>query len=570
VGILARNPNLDRILEEADMVSEESISKVLQHQDEAAESVETLLMPKQEMSEADVTAAFAERFDMKVASIHDYEIDQSLLHEIPVRFCKQLGIFPLKFENGTLTVAISDPMNLNVTDDLRLLGAWDKVESVIVKEHEIEAAIKRYYEGTEVEGMLEELTEEAHEEVANLQDSELDDEELAEEAPIIRLVNKIFELAVKNRASDIHIEPFEKVLRVRLRIDGVCQELPSPPKFAQGAILSRLKILSGMDLSEKRVPQDGRIKLQLMDKDLDLRVSALPALYGESMVMRILDKASVLIGLEDIGFLPDMTEDFGRLIKSPNGVILVTGPTGSGKTTTLYSALSTINTIDKKIITIENPVEYQLDGINQVQVNTDSGLTFAKGLRTMLRQSPDVIMVGEIRDRETAEIAIRAALTGHLVFSTLHTNDASGAVSRLIDMGIKPFLVASSVQAIMAQRLVRTICPGCRTETDLDIEVIRSMGIPITDEEHADITFYKGRGCDKCGQSGYRGRTSILEMLHMNNTIRTMTLKSEATSRIKTAAIKAGMRTLRMDGWEKVKRGDTTIEEVARVTQEDD
>jgi type II secretory ATPase GspE/PulE/Tfp pilus assembly ATPase PilB-like protein len=372
---------------------------------------------------------------------------------------------------------------------------------------------------------------------------------------------------VHERASDIHIEPTRHGMTIRYRIDGVLQEIPSPPAKWVNAIISRLKVLSNMDLAEKRVPQDGRIRLTFSDKKLDLRVSNLPTIFGESIVMRILDQSQVMMGLEDVGFLPSSIKTFNELIRSPNGVILMTGPTGSGKTTTLYAALGTLNTPDHKLVTLEDPVEYQIPGINQIQINQDIGLDFALGLRSVLRQSPDIILVGEIRDTETAENAIRAALTGHLVFSTLHTNDAPSATVRLIDMGIKPYLVASSLQAVIAQRLVRRICPGCKESWRPTPEVIQESGFD--PDEYANRDFFRGRGCERCNQHGYRGRTAIHEIMVLNSDLRRRVIRSEPASRLKKAAVKYGMHTLRMDGWEKCLLGSTTIDEVMSITASD-
>jgi type IV pilus assembly protein PilB len=383
----------------------------------------------------------------------------------------------------------------------------------------------------------------------------------------VRFVDLVFRHAVHDGASDIHIEPTRTGLRLRFRIDGVLQDIPSPPKRWQNMILSRLKVMSGMDLAIKREPQDGRIKLTLPDKSLDLRVSCIPSIYGETIVMRILNTAEVLRGLDEVGFLPGTIQKFRHLIRSPNGVILMTGPTGSGKTTTLNAALSTLNNTETKIITAEDPVEYQVPGINQIQINEEVGLDFPAALRSMLRMSPDVIMVGEIRDLDTAEIAVRAALTGHLVFSTLHTNDAPSATIRLIDMGVKPFLVATSVQAVIAQRLIRRICSNCKRQVTVRPEVLIEMGVdPAT---HADALFCKGAGCERCNNTGYRGRVAIHEIFEMSPELRKMVVRSESNVKIKKAAIASGMRTLRQDGFEKIVLGWTTFEEVMQATQMD-
>jgi len=444
------------------------------------------------------------------------------------------------------------------------------VVPLIASEDDLDRNIRKYYEGDEIGKIYDTFTQETTDPFAKTlkayETIELDEED-RDQPPVVRFVDLIFKQAVHDLASDIHIEPARTGVTVRFRIDGVLQELPSPPRRWQNAIISRLKVLSGMDLAEKRVPQDGRIKLTLPDKKLDLRVSCLPSIFGETIVMRILDQSDILMGLEEVGFLPDSIQTFERLIRSPNGIILMTGPTGSGKTTTLNSALSTLNTTERKIITVEDPVEYQVQGINQIQVNPEADVTFATVLRSILRMSPDVIMVGEIRDLETAEIAIGSALTGHLVFSTLHTNDAPSATVRLIDMGIKPFLVASSIQAVIAQRLLRRICANCKRETTVRPELIREMGADPNDG--VGRVFYKGTGCDRCGSSGYRGRTAIHEIFEMNPDLRKLVIRAESNMKIKRTAIEQGMRTLRQDGWQKILMGITTVEEVMRITQMD-
>ena len=390
--------------------------------------------------------------------------------------------------------------------------------------------------------------------------------DVSDEAPVIKLVNLILFQAVKERASDIHIEPFQKELKVRYRIDGILYQRFDPPKKYQSAIVSRLKVMAKLDIAEKRLPQDGRIPIKIAEKDIDIRVSIIPTTFGERVVLRLLDKSSVLLGLEDIGLTPDQLEILDDLIHRANGILLVTGPTGSGKTTTLYGALSRINSPDKNIITIEDPVEYQLWGIGQIQVNPKIGLTFAHGLRSVLRHDPDVILVGEIRDVETAEIAIQSALTGHLVFSTLHTNDAASAVTRLVDMGIEPFLVASVVRAIVAQRLIRVICPECKEEYVPEAEALRGEGLAMSELEGK--TLYRGRGCPACSETGYRGRTGIYEILLVSEGIRQLIMKKADSTTIGRKAVEEGMRTLREDGARKVIAGVTTLEEVVRVTQE--
>jgi len=391
--------------------------------------------------------------------------------------------------------------------------------------------------------------------------------DIASKAPVIKLVNLIIFEAVKARASDIHIEPYEKELRVRYRIDGVLYESISPPKQYQAAITSRVKIMANLNIAEKRLPQDGRIKIKITDREIDIRVSVIPVTFGERIVLRLLDRSSQLFTLSDLGFMPEKLSAFNRLIKLSHGIILVTGPTGSGKTTTLYAALHEINSAAKNIITIEDPVEYQLPNMGQIQVNPKINLTFANGLRSILRQDPDIVLVGEMRDHETAEIAIQASLTGHLVFSTLHTNDSAGAVTRLIDMGIEPYLVASSVVGIMAQRLVRRVCPHCRESYRPSEEVLKEIGLSGSDILEEKL--YQGKGCEKCFHSGYLGRSAIFEILIIDDDIRRMILEKRDSGMIKKTALKKGMHTLRMDGAQKVVTGDTTIEEVVRVTQEE-
>lgn len=561
---------LGSILEEAGLVNEEMIRKVVVNPNESAQTLKRSLISQGFVREEDILDALAREMGMEKIHLGEVNVTPDLLNQIDAKIAKTYRVFPVAYDNETIQIALADPLNINITDDLeKILGK--KVIGLVASDAEIDKAIKRYYEGSEVTELYESFTDQLDGE--NDDEKDLYDEiDLStseiDQPPVVKFVDLIFKQAVHDRASDIHVEPSKLSVTIRFRIDGVLHEIPSPPKKWQNAILSRLKVLAGIDLAEKRIPQDGRIKLNMGDKKLDLRVSSLPSIFGESIVMRILDQSSVLMGLQEVGFLPDTIRLFEELIRSPNGVILMTGPTGSGKTTTLYSALSTINTPEKKIITIENPVEYMLDGINQVQVNEDIGLDFAMGLRTMLRQSPDVIMVGEIRDLATAEIAVRAALTGHLVFSTLHTNDAPSSTIRLIDMGIKPFLVASSIQAVIAQRLVRRICSHCKMEYTPHPEEIIEMGYD--PNQYLGQAFYKGAGCDRCNHSGYRGRTAIHEAMVSTPEIRQMVIRCEASSKIKKLAIKQGMRTLRMDGWEKILLGLTTIEDIMRITQSDE
>lgn len=558
------------ILEEAGLVSDEMVKKILKDNPESAQSLKRALIQQGLVCEDDILDAMALQMGMDKVNLKELPISKDLIDQLPQKIALNYKVFPVRYDEESLSVALSDPLNIQTTDDLeKILGK--KVYGVVASEEDIERFLKKYYEGNEVIDLYESATAELEQSkpgFSKYEEIDIDSEPDIDAPPVVRFVDLIFKQAVHERASDIHIEPTRYGVTIRFRVDGVLHEIPSPPKKWQNAILSRLKVLSGMDLAEKRIPQDGRIKLNLPDRKLDLRVSALPAIHGESIVMRILDQSTVLLGLEDVGFLPDNIKIFKQLIKAPTGIILMTGPTGSGKTTTLYSALSTLNNPETKIITIENPVEYQLEGIVQIQVNEEIGLDFSKGLRSILRQSPDVLLVGEIRDLETAEIAIRAALTGHLVFSTLHTNDAPSATIRLMDMGIKPFLVASSIQAVIAQRLLRKICSHCKSPISISESELREMDMD--PEIYRNVQFYKGKGCERCNQSGYRGRTAIHEIFVSDPDLRQMIIRLEPALKLKKFAVqKKGMRTLRMDGMEKVKLGTTTAEEVFKITQTD-
>lgn len=560
------------LLEEAGLISQDMIKDLIP-EDESAQTVKHALVSQGLVRDDDILDALAANLGLEKVNLREIKPTPDLVEQIDPKHAIKYRVFPVRYDDENLWVAVVDPLNIQVTDDLERIY-HKKVIPVIASEDDINRYIKHYYEGTDIADLYASAADEAiqaesrSEEEDAYANIDLTGTPEADQPPVVKYVDLIFKQAVHDRASDIHIEPTKTGMSIRFRIDGVLHEVPAPPKRWQNAIISRIKVLSGMDLAEKRVPLDGRIKLTIQGKKLDLRVSSMPTIFGETIVMRILDQASVLMGLEDVGFLPDSVKLFKELIKSPNGVILLTGPTGSGKTTTLYAALSTINNPETKIVTIEDPVEYMIDGINQVQVNKEVGLDFAQGLRAILRQSPDVIMVGEMRDLEPAEIGIRAALTGHLVFSTLHTNDAPSATTRLIDMGIKPFLVASSIQAVVAQRLVRKICHHCKIEYKPKPEEIASVGYD--PKEYADRTFYKGAGCDRCNNSGYRGRTAIHEIFVNDPELRQMIIRVEPATKIKKRAVAKGMRTLRMDGWEKVLLGQTTIQEVLRVTVADE
>jgi type II secretory ATPase GspE/PulE/Tfp pilus assembly ATPase PilB-like protein len=560
---------LGLVLEEAGVVNRDMIRDMVSMGNESAQSLKRSQIHQGLVNESDILDAVASQVGMDKVNLRDVEVSPELLSVISPRFAKQHQVFPVSSTDEELVVAIGDPTNLRPLDDLHVM-LGKRVTGVLAAEDELGRFIVKYYEGDEIGKIYTEFTKETDEatdsRLAKYATIDLDSEDRNQRA-WVRFVDLVFKQAVHDGASDVHYEPSRTGLVVRLRVDGVLREMPQPPPHWQNGIISRIKVMSGMDLAEKRVPQDGRIKLTLPDRSLDLRVSCLPSIFGETIVMRILDQSDVIMGLEDVGFLPDTVALFRRLIKAPNGVILMTGPTGSGKTTTLNAALNTLNSPEEKIITVEDPVEYMMQGITQIQVNPEVELNFGMALRSMLRMSPDVIMVGEIRDVETAEIAIRAALTGHLVFSTLHTNDAPGAATRLIDMGVKPFLVASSVQAVIAQRLIRRICSNCKAQTRVPEEALVEMGVDPM--EYASVPFYHGAGCERCGDSGYRGRTAIHEVFVMDPTLRKMVIRNEATMKLKREAINRGMRTLRMDGWEKVLLGQTTLEEVMRITQMD-
>jgi general secretion pathway protein E len=482
-------------------------------------------------------------------------------------FLREKIIFPLQIKDDTLILAVYDPFDLYTIEDLKV-SLGKNIRVVLSSEQDILESIETYYGeegGSAMNRMVSDIQEDDMHGLDSLEESTEHIRDMASEAPVIKLVNHIISQAIEARASDIHLEPFADELLLRYRIDGILHEMEHPPKRLSSAITTRIKIMSKLDISERRLPQDGRIKLKILGKDIDMRVSTLPTLHGESVVMRILDRGNLVLELSHMGFPEKELHQIQELIKKPYGKFLVTGPTGSGKTTTLYAALSQINKPDKKIITIEDPVEYQMRGINQIHVKAQIGLNFADGLRSIVRQDPDVIMVGEIRDPETADISIQAALTGHLVFSTVHTNDAAGAVTRLLDMGVENFLLSSALLGVLAQRLVRVICPKCKEEAPLTPTLKVEMGLL----EKEDVKVYRGKGCSACSQTGFRGRCGIYELLVIDDSIRELILKKTTAQAICDQAREKGMRTLREDGWDKVVKGITTVEEILRVTLSD-
>jgi len=499
----------------------------------------------------------------------DYPKEPVLLEDLPLRFMKEARFVPIGLKDNLLQVAMADPDDIYTIDALRLAYGV-KVEVFKGNEDDIFSAIERLYGvgSQSLEMIIEEagkdiyeLSPEAEEDVDHLRD-------LASEAPIIRLVNRLIINAVDLRASDIHFEPFEDEFKVRYRIDGVLHEVESPPKRLCPAVTSRIKIMAKLDIAERRLPQDGRIKMRVADKEIDFRVSTIPTAFGESVVMRILDRGTLILDLEKLGLSDEMLAQYLRLISQPYGMILVCGPTGSGKTTTLYTTLLRLNSPEKKIITLEDPIEYQLKGVNQIQVNPKTGLTFANGLRSIVRQDPDIILVGEIRDLETAEIAVQSALTGHLLFSTLHTNDSVGAIARLLDMGVENFLLNSTLLGVLSQRLVRVICPHCKKEVRPDTRQLASM--ELSPEDCREIVFYEGGGCELCRGTGYSGRIGIFEYLPIDDEMRDLIGKKASSETIRQAARNRGFTTLRENGWQKVKQGITTISEVLRVTLEEE
>jgi type IV pilus assembly protein PilB len=519
------------------------------------------------LGESDLVRALARQHRVPAVDLERVRLDQRILKLIPSEFAVKHQVLPLRRVGRTLTVAMSNPTDLGVVDDLKFLTRLD-IEAVIAGDFTLKRIVEREYESSD-EKINELLKQFDQEEVEKVDDTEEEAsvaslQAAVEEAPVVKLINGILTDAVHRGASDIHFECYEKDIRVRYRIDGVLQEIMRPPIKMRAALISRFKILSDLNIAERRVPQDGRLKLRFGKRVIDFRVSTLPTLFGEKIVLRILDKGNLTLDLEKFGMEAKAEADFMKAIMNPYGMVLVTGPTGSGKTTTLYSALSRINTAEVNIMTAEDPVEYNLHGINQVQVRTDVGMTFAAALRAFLRQDPNIIMVGEIRDLETGSIGIKAALTGHLVLSTLHTNDAPSTITRMVDMGIEPFNVASAVNLITAQRLVRRICSNCKEEAEYPEEYLKVGGI--SEDDIRNTTFYRGKGCDQCGGSGYRGRQGLYEVMAMSPTLRRMILQGASTAELQAQAIAEGMLTLRADGMLKVRKGITTLEEVIKET----
>jgi len=524
----------------------------------SGESLIRVVLRKKLLDERTVLKFLEEEMDIPHVTLSSYLIDQKTLDTVPPVIVKKYGVIPLFLVERTLSVAMSDPFDIRARDELRKKTMYN-IEVMFAPPSEIQQAIIQYYG---VSGTLEEV-------LSSFESPEAGKKALpitaAEEAPITKLVNLLIIQAAQEKASDIHIEPEENRTRVRYRIDGIMHEVSSPPAHLHNPLVSRIKVMSKMDIAESRVPQDGRFEYNFEAREIDVRVSTYPTIYGEAVVMRLLDKQAIILDMKDLGFNEANLKRFKTTITRPYGIILVTGPTGSGKTTTLYATLNTINTPERNIVTVEDPVEYELPGIRQSQINPKAGLVFANALRSMLRQDPDIILVGEVRDLETARVAIEAALTGHLVFSTLHTNDAVGALTRLTDMGVEPFLTSSSVAAVIAQRLVRKICDNCKVPVELPEDVYGSIEY----FKNRKVTFYQGKGCKSCRGTGYKGRTAILEILVMNDKLKELVLLKSSSVALRKEALATGMKTLREDGLLKVERGITTLDEVLRVTQLD-
>ena len=558
---------IGQLLVERNLISPAELLSALALQRERKDKIGRILLDLGYLAERDLLAVLSEQHNASLILAEQFPAVPLELEKLSYKFLKQFKVLPLDLEDKVLTVAMADPSDTETLESIRLFTGYE-TKIHLGLEHEISDALERFYGSGD--GLLGKSFDAGDKLIGETLDTGEDIEHLrdmASEVPVIRMVNLMISRAVERRASDIHIEPFEKEFRVRYRIDGILYNVDSPPVQLKPAIISRVKLMAKLNIAERRLPQDGRIKLKVLGKEIDLRVSTLPTLYGESVVMRILDKSdSSLFDLQKLGFPESMLSKMEKLTSVPHGILLVTGPTGSGKSTTLYSAMKRINLPDKKIITIEDPVEYQMDGINQIHVNTQIGLTFAAGLRHIVRQDPDVIMIGEIRDLETAEIAIRSALTGHLVFSTLHTNDAPSAITRLVDMGVENYLLSSCLIGVLAQRLVRIICKHCKAEYPANPENLRALGLALNGGR--PVTLYKGAGCESCGFTGYESRKGIFELMEPDDEIRKMVVSNESSNVIAQYARSRGMKTLKEDGLEKVLEGVTTLDEVLRVTQD--
>jgi type IV pilus assembly protein PilB len=566
---MANNNRLGELLVREKLISLSQLRHAQEEQQKSGNNLGYTLAKLGYVSDDEITSFLSQQYRVPTVNLEEYEIDPEILKLVQKEPCERHKVVPVSRTGNSLIVAMADPTNLNAIDDLKFLTGYN-IEPVIASETAIHAAIEKYYNaGPSYDEVMAGFDEKEIEFADGEDDVNLMElEKASEDAPVVRLVNMMLLNAIKKGASDIHIEPYEKKLRVRYRIDGVLAEEMTPPLKLKNAIISRIKIMASLDIAERRLPQDGRIKLKLgKGREMDFRVSALPTIWGEKVVMRLLDKSNLQLDMTKLGFDQAPLDDFKWAINQPWGMVLVTGPTGSGKTTTLYSALTELNKVAHNICTAEDPVEYNLHGINQVQMHDEIGLNFAMALRAFLRQDPDIIMVGEVRDFETAEIAVKAALTGHMVLSTLHTNDAPATISRLLNMGVEPFLITASVNLVLAQRLARKICVDCKQQIRYEQKVLEDCGFSA--EQIATAKLMKGAGCRTCNGSGYKGRLALYEVMRFTDTLKEMVLQGASTAELKLAAIKNGMMTLRMSGLRKISDGITTPEEVMRVTMGD-
>jgi len=561
---------IGEILVEKKIITPEELEIALKEQEKTKEMLGEVLVRMGFVTEKEMLQVLAEQQGIAFVELKEAKIDERVIKSVPAKFAWHYKIMPVSLEGNVLTVAISNPFDIWSLDDLETNLGY-RVEAVLSTSQDIKEAIRRYYGvGAEtIERLLVDQKTEEKQQQTEVKEERVEDlEKMAEDASVIKLVNQILHQAINDRATDVHIERFRDELILRYRVDGILYDaqVSERIKYLYPAIVSRIKVMSGLDIIERRLPQDGRTRVKIGKNEYDLRISIIPTLYGENIVIRILP-TRILFSISDLGMSKKDLEILEHLLRKPNGIIFVTGPTGSGKSTTLYASLSKLNTRERKIVTIEDPIEYELRGISQTQINPKINLTFARMLRSILRHDPDVIMVGEVRDFETAEITIQTALTGHLVFSTLHTNDAAGGITRLIDMGIDPFLISSSVKAFIAQRLVRVICSKCKESYQLSGISLQQIKDLQQRTESRKVIAYRGKGCKECNFTGYKGRTGIYEILLMNESIKKLVLQKTSSDIIKKKAIELGMKTLQQDGWEKVLRGITTIEEVMRVTQ---
>ena len=565
---------LGEMLLKAGMITQPQLQEALEAQKKSGGKLGFNLVKMGFVKEDDITQLLSDQYGVPSINLRHFEIDESVIHLVPSEVAQKYLVLPVNRTGATLTIAMADPTNVFAMDDIKFMTGYN-VEPVVASEIAIREAIEKYYGSShalELKKVMDEMAEQDTEALELLEEEEELDihklEHVSEEAPVVRLVNIILTDSIKKGASDIHIEPYEKDFRARFRVDGVLYEIMHPPMKLKDAITSRLKIMAKLDISERRLPQDGRIKIKMKlqgkMKEMDYRVSVLPTLFGEKIVMRLLDKDNLVLDMTRLGFEPESLAKFERQILRPYGMVLVTGPTGSGKTNTLYSSIARVNTPETNIMSAEDPVEFNLHGINQVQMKEQIGLNFATALRAFLRQDPNIILVGEIRDFETAEIAVKAALTGHLVLSTLHTNDAPSTINRLMNMGIEPFLVATSVNLICAQRLVRRICKDCKEEIQLPPQALVEVGFPI--EEAGKVRLYKGRGCANCNNTGYRGRVGLFEVMEITDELRELILSGASAMELRRKAMEEGMITLRLSGLQKLRDGQTSVEEVVRET----